>query len=56
VPLSRHTGLIEWIKNTSTLKQIVNEQWKRTNIKAEMADIKKLAKEHKGETHSDVWP
>ena len=43
VPLSRNTGLIEWIQNTSTLKSIVSEQWKRTNIKGDMNDIKKKA-------------
>lgn len=43
VPLSRSTGLIEWIQNTSTLKTIVGDQWKKNNIKGEMQDIKAKA-------------
>jgi len=53
VPLSRNTGLIEWIQNTSTLKNIVGDYWKKNNIKGEMQDIKKKATELKaGETHT----
>lgn len=52
VPLSRSTGLIEWIQNTSTLKCIVGDQWKKHNIKGEMQDIKSKAVNLKqGETH-----
>jgi phosphatidylinositol kinase/protein kinase (PI-3 family) len=29
VPLSRNTGLIEWINNTTTLKSVVSEYWKK---------------------------
>jgi len=29
VPLSRNTGLIEWINNTTTLKTVVSEYWKK---------------------------
>jgi serine/threonine-protein kinase ATR len=36
VPLSRNTGLIEWIQHTSTLKTIVGDYWKKNNIKGEM--------------------
>jgi serine/threonine-protein kinase ATR len=43
VPLSRNTGLIEWINNTTTLKTVVSEYWKKQNIKGEMQDIKKKA-------------
>ena len=43
VPLSRNSGLIEWIKNTQTLKSRVSDCWKKSNIKAEMADIKAKA-------------
>jgi serine/threonine-protein kinase ATR len=42
VPLSRHAGMIEWIQNTSTLKVIVNDEWKRCSIRGEMGDIKKM--------------
>jgi serine/threonine-protein kinase ATR len=53
VPLSRNTGLIEWIQNTNTLKNIVGDYWKKNNIKGEMQDIKKKATELKmGETHT----
>lgn len=43
VPLSRNTGLIEWIQNTSTLKTVVGDYWKKNNIKGEMPDIKNKA-------------
>jgi serine/threonine-protein kinase ATR len=43
VPLSRNTGLIEWINNTTTLKSVVGEYWKKQNIKGEMNDIKRKA-------------
>lgn len=43
VPLSRNTGLIEWINNTTTLKAVVSEYWKKQNVKGEMQDIKKKA-------------
>lgn len=56
VPLSRSTGLIEWIQNTSTIKSIVGEQWKKHNIKGEMQDIKaKAVAAHLGETHEQIW-
>lgn len=56
VPLSRNTGLIEWIQNTNTLKNIVGDYWKKNNIKGEMGDIKKKATELKqGETHTLIW-
>ena len=29
VPLSRNTGLIEWINNTTTLKSVVGDYWKK---------------------------
>jgi len=29
VPLSRNTGLIEWIQNTTTIKSIVGDYWKK---------------------------
>ena len=47
VPLSRNTGLIEWIQNTNTLKNIVGDYWKKNNIKGEMGDVKKKATELK---------
>lgn len=43
VPLSRNTGLIEWINNTVTLKTVVSEYWKKQNVRGEMGDIKKKA-------------
>lgn len=43
VPLSRNTGMIEWIQNTQTLKSVVGEYWKKNNIKGEMTDIKRKA-------------
>lgn len=53
VPLSRNTGLIEWIQNTQTLKSVVGDHWKKNTIKGEMQDIKKKATEQqKGETHT----
>jgi|LauGreDrversion4_2_1035121.scaffolds.fasta_scaffold17761_2 phosphatidylinositol kinase/protein kinase (PI-3 family) len=56
VPLSRSTGLIEWIQNTSTLKTIVGEQWKKHNVKGEMQDIKQKAVAAKmGENHEQIW-
>lgn len=56
VPLSRNSGLIEWIQNTSTLKTIVGDYWKKNNIKGEMQDIKKKAQELKqGDTHTLIW-
>ena len=36
VPLSRNTGLIEWIQHTNTLKSVVGDYWKKNNIKGEM--------------------
>ena len=36
VPLSRNTGLIEWIQYTNTLKSVVGDYWKKNNIKGEM--------------------
>jgi phosphatidylinositol kinase/protein kinase (PI-3 family) len=56
VPLSRNTGLIEWINNTTTLKSVVGEYWKKQNIKGEMNDIKRKAQElNMGETHTKIW-
>ena len=53
VPLSRNTGLIEWIQNTSTLKSVVGDYWKKNNIKGEMQEIKKKAHEAgQGDTHT----
>ena len=53
VPLSRNTGLIEWIQNTSTLKSVVGEYWRKNNIKGEMQDIKKKATDlNMGDTHT----
>lgn len=43
VPLSRNTGLIEWIQNTTTIKSIVGDYWKKQNMRGEMVDIKKKA-------------
>ena len=43
VPLSRNSGLIEWIQNTQTLKTVVGDYWKKNNIKGEMTDIKQKA-------------
>lgn len=43
VPLSRNSGMIEWIQNTSTLKSIVGECWKKNNYKGEMNEIKQKA-------------
>lgn len=57
VPLSRTSGLIEWIQNTSTLKCVVSENWKRNSIKGDMADIKRKAEEAgQGNTHKEIWP
>ena len=33
VPLSRNSGLIEWINNTTTLKAVVSEYWEKQNVK-----------------------
>lgn len=56
VPLSRNTGLIEWIQNTCTLKTVVGDHWKKNNIKGEMQDIKQKAINLKsGETHTQIW-
>lgn len=38
-PINRNTGLIQWINETSTIKGIVSEYWKKDNIKGEMKDI-----------------
>lgn len=43
VPLSRTSGLIEWVHNTSTLKSFVGDYWKKNTIKGEMHDIKARA-------------
>jgi phosphatidylinositol kinase/protein kinase (PI-3 family) len=43
VPLSRNTGLIEWIQNTQTLKCVIGDFWKKNNVKGEMQDIKNRA-------------
>ena len=40
VPLSRNSGLIEWIENTTTLKTVVIENWKKLNIKIQTTGIK----------------
>lgn len=56
VPLSRNTGLIEWIQNTQTLKSVVGDYWKKNNIKGEMQDIKKKAQDNNlGENHTNIW-
>jgi len=56
VPLSRNSGLIEWIKNTSTLKSLVADSWKKSNIKGEMQDIKEKATNlRSGDTHKEIW-
>jgi serine/threonine-protein kinase ATR len=56
VPLSRNSGLIEWINNTTTLKCVVSEYWKKQNVKGEIGDIRKKAQEkNKGETHEQIW-
>mmetsp|Transcript_25760 Transcript_25760/g.25040 ORF Transcript_25760/g.25040 Transcript_25760/m.25040 type:complete len:682 (+) Transcript_25760:1053-3098(+) len=56
VPLSRNSGLIEWIQNTSTLKTVVGDFWKKNNIKGEMQDIKSRAQGLKsGDTHTQIW-
>lgn len=56
VPLSRNTGLIEWIQSTQTLKNVVGEYWKKNNIKGEMQDIKRKAQDSgKGDTHTPIW-
>jgi serine/threonine-protein kinase ATR len=39
-PLSRNTGLIEWIENTTTFKSICSEQWRNIGVKCDMNDIK----------------
>ena len=57
VPLSRNTGLIEWIQHTATLKSVVGDYWKKNNIRGEMQEIKKKAQElNKGDTHTPIWP
>jgi phosphatidylinositol kinase/protein kinase (PI-3 family) len=56
VPLSRNTGMIEWINNTNTLKNVVSDYWKKQNVKGEMTDIKKKAQEMQmGDTHTKIW-
>ena len=37
LPLSRNTGLIEWMNSTATLKHTVSEYWKKEGIKGDMA-------------------
>jgi len=56
VLLKRNTGLIEWIKNTDTLKRIVESNWKNHNIKGDMIEIKNKAVQLKvGDTHKPIW-
>ena len=56
VPLSRNSGLIEWIKGTSTLKAIVGDYWKKNNIKAEMGDIKnRYTNDQKAMPQYKIW-
>jgi serine/threonine-protein kinase ATR len=55
-PLSKCAGLIEWIQNTSTMKTLVTDHWKRNSIKGDMSEIKKMAQQqNKGETHTQIW-
>lgn len=56
VPLSRTSGLIEWIQNTQTLKNIASQQWKKNNVKGEMTDVRQKAINVKlGDTHEFIW-
>ena len=43
VPLGRHSCMIEWIKNTATLKSIVANQWKLSGVKGDMRDVQDKA-------------
>ena len=56
IPLTKNIGLIEWIDETLTLKNIVSEHWRKNAIKSEMTDIKQLALDSKlGDSHSWIW-
>ena len=56
IPLTKNIGLIEWIDQTSTLKSIVSEYWRKNAIKSEMSDIKQEAINSKqGDNHSWIW-
>ena len=55
VPLSRNTGLIEWVNRTKTIKNIVSKQWKKFMIPADYIAVRNIQKNHGKATISDIW-
>jgi phosphatidylinositol kinase/protein kinase (PI-3 family) len=55
VPLGKSSGLIEWVRNTDTLKTVIQSEWKLSNIKGDMTEIKDKATKKGHDTHSGIW-
>ena len=55
VPLSRSTGLIEWMPNTKTIKNMIWTKWSDLGVKADLASISEVRKLVKDNKISTAW-
>ena len=55
VPLSRSTGLIEWMSDTKTIKNAIWTKWNELGVKADLASISKGPESIKDNKISTAW-